>query len=200
MAQNNLARAYFNLKEWNNAAQLYENVLEIHPDFRPAYERARSLEHNVLFNYQPALKLSQSWLQRHSDDLSAAAEFGEDLFTTGSFEESERRISSVLSDSRAGPEIKIPLLAIEIANLIALKRSPEVSSRMKSLIELVESQPADFKVQWSFAGTKHFISQNQQLTANKDWLSRLFETLPGENRDAIVKELKTLNPQITQIP
>jgi len=200
MAQNNLARAYFNLKDWTNAAQRYENVLEIHPDFRLAYERARSLEHDVLFNYQRAFKLSQSWLQRNPGDLSAAADFAEKLFTTGSFEESERRISSVLSDSRAGARIKIPLLAIEIANLIAMKRSTAVPSRIKSLIELLDAQPADFKLQWSFAGTRHFIGQSQELTANKDWLLRLFETLAGENRDAIIKEVKTLNPQITPVP
>ena len=34
MAQNNLARAYFNLKDWPNAAQYYENVLEVFPDFQ----------------------------------------------------------------------------------------------------------------------------------------------------------------------
>lgn len=190
MAQNNLARAYFNLKEWTSAAPLYQNVLEVYPDFRPAYERARLLEHDVLFNYQRAFKLSQSWLQRNPGDLSAAADFAEKLFTTGSFEESERRISSLLSDVKAEARVKIPLLAIEIANLIALKRSTEVPSRMTNLIDLLAAQPADFKLQWSFAGTKHFISQSQQLAANKDWLLRLFGAMGGENRDAIIKEVK----------
>jgi hypothetical protein len=196
MAQNNLARAYFNLKEWTSAAQLYENVLEVHPDFRPAYERARFLEHEVLFNYQRAFNLSQSWLQRNPNDLSAAADFAEKHFTTGSFAESERRISSLLSDARVGPGIKIPLLAIEVANLIALNRSTETWLRLKNLNELLEAQPADFKLQWSFEGTKHFISQSQQLAGNKDWLLQLFRALACENRDAIVKELKALYPQI----
>ncbi|HKU76638.1 MAG TPA: tetratricopeptide repeat protein [Pyrinomonadaceae bacterium] len=189
MAQNNLARAYFNLKEWTSAAPLYQNVLEVYPDFRPAYERARFLEHDVLFNYQRAFKLSQTWLQRNPNDLSASADFAEKLFTTGSFEESERRTSSLLSDVRVEAKLKIPLLAIEIANLIALKRSTEAPSRIKNLIELLEAQPADFRLQWTFAGTKHFINQSQQLAADKDWLLRLFSAMSGENRDAIVKEL-----------
>ena len=190
MAQNNLARAYFNLKEWTSATQLYQNVLEVHPDFRLAYERARFLEHEVLFNYQRALKLSETWLQRNPNDLSAAADFAETQFTTGSFAESERRISLLLSDVRVEARIKIPLLVIEIANLIALRRSTEVPAKLKNLIELLEAQPADFKLQWSFEGTKHFISQSQQLAANKDWLLRLFAAMAGENRDAIIKELK----------
>ena len=189
MAQNNLARAYFNLKEWTSAAPLYQNVLEVYPDFRPAYERARFLEHDVLFNYQRAFKLSQTWLQRNPNDLSASADFAEKLFTTGSFEESERRTSSLLSDVRVEAKLKIPLLAIEIANLIALKRSTEAPSRIKNIIELLEAQPPDFRLQWTFAGTKHFINQSQQLAADKDWLLRLFSAMSGENRDAIVKEL-----------
>lgn len=200
MAQNNLARAFFNLKEWTSAAQFYGNVLEVHPDFRTAYDRARLLEHDVLFNYQRAFKLSQSWLQRNPSNLSAAADLAEKLFTIGSFEESERRCSSLLSDVRVEAGTKIPLLAIEIANLIALKRSSEVQARIKNLLELLETQPADFKLQWPFAGTKHFINQSQQLAANKDWLLRLFGAMAGENRDAIIKEVKILNPQITQIP
>jgi len=196
MAQNNLARAYFNLKEWTSAAQLYENVLEVHPDFRLAYERAGFLEHEVLFDYQRAFKLTQSWLQRNPNDLSAIADFAEKHFTTGSFAESERRISSLLSDVRVEARIKIPLLAIEIANLIALKRSTEVPAKLKNLVELLEAQPADFKLPSSFEGTKHFISQNQQLDASKDWLLQLFRALAGENRDAILKELKVLYPEI----
>ncbi len=198
MAQNNLARAYFNLKEWTSAAPLYQNVLEVFPDFRPAYERAKFLEHDVLFNYQRAFKLSQSWLQRNPSDFSAAADFAEKHFTTGSFEESERRISSLLSDARVEARIKIPLLAIEIANLIALKRSTEVPLRMKNLIELLEAQPADFKLQWSFEGTKHFISKNHQLGANKDWLLQLFGAMAGENRDSIVKEVKATSENLSR--
>jgi len=96
----------------------------------------------------------------------------------------------LLSDVRVEARIKIPLLVIEIANLIALRRSTEVPAKLKNLIELLEPQPADFKLQWSFEGTKHFISQSQQLAANKDWLLRLFAAMAGENRDAIIKELK----------
>ena len=196
MAQNNLARAYFNLKDWTNAAQLYENVLEVHPNFRFAYERARTLEHDVLFNYQRAFKLSQLWLQRNPDDLSAAADLAEKYLTIGNFEESERRISSLLSDVKVEAKLKIPLQAIEIANLSALKRSTEVWSKLKNLLELLQTQPADFKLQWSFEGTKHFVSESQQLAASKDWLMQLFRALEGENRDAIVKELKVLYPQL----
>lgn len=189
MAQNNLARAYYNLKEWTSAAECYENVLEVYPEFRPAYDRARFLEHEILFNYQRALKLNQSWLQRNPNDLIAAANLTENHFTTGNFDECARRASAVLSDAK----ISIPLRAVEIANLIALNRSGEVPAKMKNLIEALESQKADFRVEWSFTGVKHFISQNEQFAANRAWLLELFEAMGGENRDLIIKSLKALN-------
>jgi tetratricopeptide (TPR) repeat protein len=189
MAQNNLARAHFNLKEWLSAAGCYENVLQVYPEFRPAYEKARFLEHEVLLNFPRALKLNEQWLQRNPNDLLAAATFAENQLTTGSYEESEQRISSVLSDARVEAQIKIPVRAIEIANLIALNREIEVPSKLKDLIEVVESQPAAFKVQWSFAGTK-WIVNHKTFPAKRAWLVELFTAMEGENREVIVKKLR----------
>jgi tetratricopeptide (TPR) repeat protein len=188
MAQNNLARAFYNLKEWTSAAEYYENVLAVYPEFRPAYERARFLEHEVLFNYQRAFKLNESWLQRNPDDLLALAKFAENHFTTGSFDECGRRTSLLLSDAK----VSIPLRALEIANLIALNRSAEVPAKVKNLIATMESQNADFKVEWSFAGVKHFLNQGDQFAANRAWLLGLFEAIGSENRDEIIKNLKAL--------
>ena len=189
MAQNNLARAYYNLNQWSSAAESYENVLEVYPDFRPAYERARFLEQEVLFNYQRALKLNESWLQRNPNDAAALAGFAETQFTTGNFEECARRVSALLSDNQIDAKTKISLRALEIANLIAMNRSAEVSARMKSLVEAVESQPGDFKIQRSFAGIGHFIDANPQFAANKDWLIQLFAAMGGKNREVILKQL-----------
>src|SRR5689334_7776679 len=191
MAQNNLARAYFNLSQWNSAAESYESVLEVHPDFRPAYERARFLEQEVLFNYERTFKLNESWLKRIPDDLAALAGLAETYFTTGKFDECARRISAVLSDQRFDATITVPLRALEIANLIALHRPAEVPARLKILIEAVESQPAGFKMQRSFKGIERFIDVNQQFAANKEWLLQLFAGMFGENRDAISKKLRT---------
>src|SRR5215217_8204950 len=189
MAQNNLARAHYNLKEWTTAAECYENVLEVYPEFRAAYDRARFVEHEVLFNYQRAFKLTESWLQRNPDDLLAAASFAENHFTTGSFDECGRRISSIMSDAKFGATIKIPLRALEIANLIALNRSAEIQPKIKNLIDAVETQKADFKVQWSFAGIKHFI-ESEQFASKKTWLLELFAAFDEENRDSIIKKLQ----------
>jgi len=104
---------------------------------------------------------------------------------------------SVLSDDRVDVRIRISLLPMELANLIALKRTAEVPVKMKSLIELLEAQPAEFKLQSAFEGTKHFINRNQQFDANKTWLLKLLEAMDGGNRDAIVRELKVVAASFT---
>jgi tetratricopeptide (TPR) repeat protein len=142
----------------------------------------------------------QLWAMAQNNLARAYFNLNEMLFKTGSFDESEREISSVLSDVRVEARIKIPLLAIEIASLIALKRSAEVPARMKNLIDLMETQPPDFKVQWSFKGMERFVGQSQQFAEKKDWLLRFLGAMEGENRDAILKEVKILNPPLTQIP
>ncbi|HEY0723060.1 MAG TPA: hypothetical protein VGD41_03510, partial [Pyrinomonadaceae bacterium] len=104
---------------------------------------------------------------------------------------------SVLSDDRVDVKIKISLLPMEIANLIALQRLAEVPAKMKNLIELLEAQPVDFKLQSAFEGTRHFINRNQQFDANSTWLLKLLEVMDGENRDAIVRELKVVAANFT---
>jgi len=61
-----------------------------------------------------------------------------------------------------------------------------------NLIEALESQKADFRVDWSFAGTKHFISQSEQFAANRTSLLELFEAMGSENRDSILKKVNDL--------
>lgn len=191
MAQNNLARAYLNLQEWTSAAKSYENVLDVHPNFRPAYEQARFLEHDVLFNYQHAFKLNELWLQTNPNDVSALAGFAETHFTTGNFEECARRISSILTDERLDEKLKITIRILEIANSIGLNGSAEVPSRIENLIEILQSQPADFRLKSSFAGIEHFINENPQFAAaNRSGLLQLLAAMREENRDAIVKKLR----------
>ncbi len=71
----------------------------------------------------------------------------------------------------------------------ALNRETAVSSKKKDLIAEVESQPAAFKVQWSFAGTK-WIVNHKTFPAKRAWLVELFTAMEGENREVIVKKLR----------
>jgi hypothetical protein len=55
--------------------------------------------------------------------------------------------------------------------------------------QLIESQPADFRVQWNSGGIKWSVN-HKTFPAKRDWLVGLFEAMEGENREAIVKKLR----------
>ena len=98
---------------------------------------------------------------------------------------------SVLADDGFDARIKVPIGALEIATLVALDRPAEVESRLKSLIEMVEKQPSNFRVQWSFAGIQHVISQDPQFTRQREWLLELFAAFRAEDRDALITRLRS---------
>ena len=167
------------------------------PDANRLFEEAVSAYREALLIWTREQR-PQQWAMAQNNLARAYFNLNEWTFTTGSFAESERRISSLLSDVKVDATIKIPLLAFEIANLIALKRSTEVPAQLKNLVELLEAQPAGFKLQRSFTGTERFVSQSQQLAEKKDWLLRLFGAMAGENRDAIIKEVKVASENFSQ--
>ena len=188
--QNNLAKAYLKLQDWQNAAPCYANVLKVYPDYEKAYNTVGWLYHEVLFQFSEAFALNQKWLERHPEDLTVRCNFAEKHFTTSRFEECEKQIAALLGSPDVKPENKIALRIIEIPDLLALDKADMVTSRLDILIETVAKQPKDFKVGWSFEGTKHFISQPEKLKLYREWLMTLFKATEGENLDAVLPALR----------
>jgi hypothetical protein len=78
-------------------------------------------------------------------------------FTTSHFAECAQRIGALVENPAVEASAKIALRAIEIANLLALNNSPQVPDKLQALIDSLTAQADDFKVTWTFNGTKHFI-------------------------------------------
>ena len=104
-----------------------------------------------------------------------------------------------MSDDRVDESVKISVRAIEVANLIALKRSAEVPSKVQGLIAALQSQPSDFRVEWSFGAIRKFTRQNPELAANNAWLEQLFAAIEGASRDAILQKLAPLTNGLSKI-
>jgi tetratricopeptide (TPR) repeat protein len=187
---NNLAEAYIALKDWSNAAASYANVLQIYPDEEIAYRVASGLYHEILFQFPEAFALNQHWLERHPDDLSALSDFAEKHFTTGRFTECAQRIGALVEDPAVEASTKIALRAIEIANLLALNNIAQVSDKLQTLTDSLAAQPKDFKVTWTFNGTKHFIDHSAQLASYRTWLGQLFTALEAADRQTVLTGLQ----------
>jgi len=87
---------------------------------------------------------------------------------------------------------KIALRAIEIANLLALNNAAQVPDKLQTLIDSLAAQPYDFKVTWTFNGTKHFIDQHAQLAPYRTWLGQLFTALEAEDRQTVLTGLQAV--------
>ncbi|NIR51754.1 hypothetical protein GWO43_24570 [candidate division KSB1 bacterium] len=190
--QNNLAQAYTYLEDWPNAATCYANVLKVYPDYEEAYQTAGWLFHEVLFKYPEAYRLNQNWLVRHPQDRSAQMDFAEKHFTTERFAECEKRITALIANPEVESRVKIALRAIGMANLIALNKIQRVPDELETLITNTSAESDTFRVGWTFEGTKHFIStsDNEYLSAYRQWLLAFFQALEEENREAILRGLQ----------
>ncbi|HSF32911.1 MAG TPA: hypothetical protein VLK82_20865 [Candidatus Tectomicrobia bacterium] len=62
--------------------------------------------------------------------------------------------------------------------------------RIDALVESITNQPEAFKVNWSFKGTRHFISNNEMLAPHHSWLLQFFDALEGADRQAILTALQ----------
>src|SRR6185369_2858802 len=188
--QNNLGRTYYVLQDWIAAAEAYENVLTIYSNYPEAYSRLTAIYHEALFKFEDAFAVNQQWVVQYPGDVSAQVNFAEKQFTTGRFLESAQLISTLVAKPDVSPGMKTALRATQIADLLALGQPQLVFVRMDTIIADVSHQPAEFKVDWPFEGTKHFINHSEKLSPYRLWLEELFVALANPARDQILKALK----------
>ncbi len=195
LAQRGLARAYFSLRQWTEAAEAYANVLTVDEDNREAYLRLAKIYHNKLSDFEKDFVLTKQWLTRHPEDFEVQPHSVETYFTTGRFPEFRQRVSTSLTDPETATFFKTALRAIEIASLLVDDKAIEVLNRLDTLIKEVEDARPKFKVIWTFDGTRHFIHENQKLLPYETWLGQLFDALGSKDRDTMLKELRQVRAE-----
>jgi tetratricopeptide (TPR) repeat protein len=195
--QQHLAHTYLALGAWLKATTSFAQLLQVHPDNGEAYYTASLLYHEKLLNFEEAFSLSQQWLDLHPEDLEAHSQLVEQCFTTGRFAKAIEYLTALLVNPGLEIQMRIPLQAFEIAALLSLGQSENVSDKFKSLCITIASQPADFSLGWTFVGTKHFIVQDERLLPYRIWLLNLFTALEEKDRNAILAGLGEDMPLIS---
>ena len=187
--QNNLAKASLYLDDWPQAAESYRNVLILYPDYAEAYLAANGIYQEKLFAYADAFEVTKQWLQRHPDDLPAHMNFAEAHFTAGRFKEAEARLRALLTEP-LDAQATIPLQALHVAALSVLNKPDAIPEKLEALREAINKQSKEFRLGWSFAGTKHFINRDERLADHRIWLLQLFGALEQKDRDSILTALQ----------
>ena len=189
-ATNILAEAWQGLDRPQEAAKGFAQVLAVDPANGRALSGLNYINHEIFFNYDEAFRLQQQWARAYPDMLEVQADFAEKHFTTERFAECQRMIASLLQRQGLDASIEVALRAIEIANLLAQGKSKSIDSKMALLIDVVRAQPGEFRVNWIFNGTIHFIGNNKKFAKRRTWLLQVFEAVKLADRDAIDNELK----------
>ena len=125
-------------------------------------------------------------------------QFAEKQFTTSRYEECTERLKLILQNNSIKANQYIILNAILIASLLGQKQTRQIFQITEEIENKVAAQVDSFKVSWTFSGTKHYISNNEQLALYRDWLLQLFTALEGDNRDAILSGLGKVKQTMPQ--
>ncbi len=190
--QRNLARACTLLGDERCAADGFASVLRLYPDEGSLYTEAYVRYHERLFDYAQAFALNQARLARHPDDLDVQSNFIESHLTTGRF----AGVSVQLAKHwpKLAPSGQIALTAIEISALTGLGQTSQVALKRKVLSQLLAAQPTDFKLGWTFGGTRHFLSTDPRFASSRARLLALFDALEQPNRAAIETDVAAAWP------
>ena len=109
---------------------------------------------------------------------SAQANFAEAAFTVGRFAEAEQRLAALVDDPKLNPGTVVALRALEICSLVALDRPDTLRAKLDALGDLLGFD--ELAVDWSFAGSRHFIGGHPELWRHP-WLIRLLAAVEERN-------------------
>jgi hypothetical protein len=65
-----------------------------------------------------------------------------------------------------------------------LGKKKKINEKLEVVIAEVSKEPKEFKVGWSFDGSKNYVGQSKEFVKYKDWLERLFDAINAPDRDA----------------
>ena len=197
-AQTNLARSCALVPDERCAADSFASVLRVYPDWGEGYGEAYVRYHEKLFLVAEAYALNRAWLDHHPDDLAVWSNYIESHLTTGRLTEVSGLLAKVFA--KLSPAEQVPLLAIEVFALVGQGNPVEAASKSKALRTLIDAQPAAFRVNWTFGGTRHFLQADPRFAPHRAQLLALLSALEQPNRAAILAALDACCSNAAQKP
>ena len=173
-------------------------MLHVYPDWSEGYGEAYVRYHEKLFLVAEAYALNRAWLDHHPDDLAVWSNYIESHLTTGRLAEVSGMLAKVFA--KLSPAEQVPLLAIEAAALLGQGQTTEAAQKRQALRSLIAAQPAEFRVTWTFGGTRQFLQTDPRFAAHRAQLLALLSALEKPNRAAIIAALDACCTDAVQKP
>src|SRR5262249_33596287 len=118
-------------------------------------------------------------------------DFMETHFTTKRFSEFSQRVKALVANTQLSASSKIALRMIEVADLLALDKAPQVPAALTDLDKFISDQGIGFRIVWTFNGTLHFINQEEKFAPHRIWLNQFFRIAQGENLHTVEAIFRT---------
>lgn len=199
-ARFNQARVLLALEKFEDAAPLLQEVTTKDPDNRRALLTYVSLLSGRLARPADAVSLTTKYVERHPADFDVQMLHLDNLFAAGRVAESRLRVAQLTEKSGGLPTpFRIHLMGYDIATGLATG-SKETPEHLNTLINLVETQPADFRLSGGFTGSLRFLQTRPDMRSS-DWQTQLFHALQNRNgRDAMLADLRKLQEAMEAAP
>jgi hypothetical protein len=102
---------------------------------------------------------------------------------------------------RDDPVARVSLGTLAILCLVANEQYAEASRDLASLVDLIESLPADFHLVWDWAPLRHHLEETNAVAvrARRESLLKLLSSVSRENKSAILAGLKEVQGEFTTL-
>ncbi|MBV5275932.1 MAG: hypothetical protein JZU52_20600 [Lamprocystis purpurea] len=117
----------------------------------------------ALHDFASPHRVTAAWVARHPDDLAARRNLAETLLTSGQTAAARDALAALLGPATATPALPPETMAaLRLLELAALTRlagdgdaaaTPALPARRAELRALLDAQPDDFALGWTFDGT-----------------------------------------------
>jgi hypothetical protein len=155
----------------------------------------------ALHDFASPHRVTAAWVARHPDDLAARRNLAETLLTSGQTAAARDALAALLGPATATPALPPETMAaLRLLELAALTRlagdgdaaaTPALPARRAELRALLDAQPDDFALDWTFDGTRHYLATDPAFAPHRDALSALFAAA-DQGRDALRAQLRRM--------
>jgi tetratricopeptide (TPR) repeat protein len=125
------------------------------------------------------------------DWINTSSNLAEALFLSSQFTKTSDHLAKLLDSPDLGPSQGVALLAIGIANSVALGIVERTEAEFEKTSSLLSRQDPDFFLTWDFSSIKIFIDKNPVFGNHRQWLLDLIKTLESGRRDKMRAALQT---------
>jgi tetratricopeptide (TPR) repeat protein len=149
--------------------------------------------HEWLFDFEAAFETARLRAQL---DASGGPDLVETHFTTARFTEAIERargLQQPAGDARRSAQVGAAMRVLEVLSLVASGRIDEADDRLARLVELVGDQGPDFRLAWTWRGTRHYIETSNEPGIAKSRRQLLALVDAADDDSAVLERLRAVD-------